>query len=140
MKISQRIQNLSESATIAVANRSAEMKATGIDVISLGAGEPDFDTPAHIKEAAWQSLQRGETKYAKPASGTMELKQAIVEKFQRDNGLSYEPAQVLVSVGAKEAIGLAFACLLDPGDEVVLPVPYWVSYPGKSSWRAGFPC
>jgi len=139
MKISQRVQNLAESATIAVANRSAEMKAAGIDVISLGAGEPDFDTPSHVKEAAWQSLQRGETKYAKPASGTMELKQAVVEKLQRDNRLIYEPAEVLVSVGAKEAIGLAFACLLDPGDEVVLPIPYWVSYPEQIKLTGGIP-
>ena len=139
MKISQRIHKLAESATIAVSNKSAEMKAAGIDVISLGAGEPDFDTPAHIKEAAWRALQRGETKYAKPASGTIELKQAIVDKFRSDNGLDYELSQVLATVGAKEAIGLAFGCLLDPGDEVILPAPYWVSYPEQIKLAGGVP-
>ena len=137
MKISQRVQNLAESATIAVSNKSAEMKAAGIDVISLGAGEPDFDTPQHIKEAAWEALQRGETKYAKPASGTAEVKQAVVKKLHRDNQLEYEPGQILITVGAKEAIGLAFACLLDPGDEVILPAPYWVSYPEQIKLAGG---
>ena len=137
MKISHRVRNLAESATIAVSNKSAEMKAAGIDVISLGAGEPDFDTPVHIKEAAWRALQRGETKYAKPASGTTEVKQAVVEKLRRENQIDYEPAQVLISVGAKEAIELAFGCLLDPGDEVILPAPYWVSYPEQIKLSGG---
>jgi aspartate aminotransferase len=129
LKISRRVQDLAESGTIAVSNKIAQMTSQGIDVISLGAGEPDFDTPAHIKQAARDALERGETKYAKPASGIPEVKQAIVAKFQRENDLTYDATQVLVTVGGKEGLWLAFASILDPGDEVIIPAPYWVSYP-----------
>ena len=123
MKISQRVQNLEESATLAVAAKAARMRAEGIDVVSFGAGEPDFDTPEHIKQAAARALEAGETKYAKPASGVPELKQAIADKLRRENSLDYDPTQILAAVGGKEALWLAFATLLDPGDEVVIPAP-----------------
>ncbi len=139
MKISRRVQDLAESGTIAVSNKIAQMSSQGIDVISLGAGEPDFDTPAHIKQAARDALERGETKYAKPASGIPEVKQAIVAKFQRENDLSYDASQVLVTVGGKEGLWLAFASILDPGDEVIIPAPYWVSYPEQVKIAGAIP-
>ena len=139
LKISQRVQNLAESATIAVSNKAAQLRAEGIDVVSFGAGEPDFDTPTHVKQAAWQALQAGETKYAKPAHGIPALKQAIVNKLRRENGLEYDPTQVIVSVGGKEALWLACATLLDPGDEVIVPAPYWVSYPEQVELNGGLP-
>ena len=139
MKISQRVQNLAESGTIAVSNKVAAMRAQGIDVVSLGAGEPDFDTPDHIKAAAAAALNGGETKYAKPASGVPELKQAVIGKLARENGLTYTPEQVVASVGGKEALYLAFATLLDPGDEVIIPAPYWVSYPEQVKLAGGVP-
>ncbi len=139
MKISQRVQNLEESATLAVAAKAARMRAEGIDVVSFGAGEPDFDTPEHIKQAAARALEAGETKYAKPASGVPELKQAIADKLRRENSLDYDPTQILAAVGGKEALWLAFATLLDPGDEVVIPAPYWVSYPEQVKLVEGVP-
>ncbi|MCY3784769.1 MAG: pyridoxal phosphate-dependent aminotransferase [Chloroflexi bacterium] len=139
MKISQRVQDLAESGTIAVSNKVAAMRAQGIDVVSLGAGEPDFDTPDHIKAAAAAALDGGETKYAKPASGVPELKHAVVAKLNRENGLTYSTDQVVASVGGKEALYLAFATLLDPGDEVIIPAPYWVSYPEQVKLAGGVP-
>ena len=139
VKISRRVQELEESATIAVGNKAAAMRADGIDVVSLGAGEPDFDTPEHIVEAAERSLRAGETKYAKPASGVPLLKQAVIGKLARENGIHYEPSQVLATIGGKEALWLAFATLLDPGDEVVIPAPYWVSYPEQVKLVGGVP-
>ena len=139
MKISKRVHELQESATLAVGNKAAAMKADGIDVVSLGAGEPDFDTPEHIVEAAEQALRAGETKYAKPASGIPSLKQAVIGKLARENGINYEPAQVLATVGGKEALWLAFATLLDPGEEVIIPAPYWVSYPEQVQVVEGVP-
>lgn len=129
MKLSQRVEQLQESATLAVGAKAAAMKKQGIDVIGFGAGEPDFDTPAHIKEAAKEALDRGETKYAKPGSGVLPLKEAICSKLKRENQLDYTPDQVLVTVGGKEALWLACLALLNPGDEVIVPAPYWVSYP-----------
>jgi len=140
VKVSQRVQNLEESATIAVGNKAAKMRAAGADVVIMGAGEPDFDTPAHIKAAALKALEAGETKYAKPASGIPALKQAVARKLQRENGLTYDPAsQTLVTVGGKEALWLAFATVLDPGDEVIIPAPYWVSYPEQVKLCGGVP-
>ena len=139
MRISQRVQDLAESGTIAVSNKVAALRAQGVDVISLGAGEPDFDTPDHIKQAADAALGRGETKYAKPASGVPELKQAVCNKLARENGLTYTPDQVIASVGGKEGLYLAFATLLDPGDEVIIPAPYWVSYPEQVKLSGGVP-
>ncbi|MCY3747832.1 MAG: pyridoxal phosphate-dependent aminotransferase [Chloroflexi bacterium] len=139
MRISQRVQDLAESGTIAVSNKVAALRAQGVDVISLGAGEPDFDTPDHVKQAADDALGRGETKYAKPASGVPELKQAVCNKLARENDLTYTPDQVIASVGGKEGLYLAFATLLDPGDEVIIPAPYWVSYPEQVKLCGGVP-
>ena len=133
MKISQRVQDVAESGTIAVSNKVAQMRSEGVDVVSLGAGEPDFDTPEHIKQAAIDALARGETKYAKPASGVPELKQAVVGKLRRENNLDYDVSQVLATVGGKEALWLAFASILDPGDEVIIPAPIGSRIPNRSS-------
>ncbi len=125
--ISQQAKNISPSATLAINAQAKAMKKQGIDVISFAAGEPDFDTPPNIKQAAIQAIKSGFTKYT-PTSGIPELKQVIAEKFQRDNGLNYTPSQILVSNGAKHCLYNIFQALLDPGDEVLIPVPYWVSY------------
>lgn len=126
--LSDAVNRVEPSATIAATTKAAELKRAGKDVIGLGAGEPDFDTPDHIKEAAIKAIKDGKTKYT-PADGIPELKEAICAKFQRDNGLSYKPSQVNVSPGGKPVIFNAFIATLNPGDEVVIPAPYWVSYP-----------
>jgi aspartate aminotransferase len=128
IRTSDALSRVQPSATIAVSQKARELKAQGVDVIGLGAGEPDFDTPDHIKEAAIDAIRRGETKYTN-IDGLPELKEAICAKFKRDNALSYKPAQVNVSPGGKPVIYNAFAATLNPGDEVVIPTPYWVSYP-----------
>ncbi len=129
LKVSSTIGSLSPSPTLAVTARVKELKAQGVNVIGFGAGEPDFDTPEHIKDAAVQALREGYTKYVVPASGALELKNAIVEKFKTDNGLEYETGQIVVSCGAKHSLFNAFHALLNPGDEAIIPAPYWVSYP-----------
>jgi aspartate aminotransferase len=116
------------SATLAITARAKELKAAGKDVIGLGAGEPDFDTPDHIKQAAIDAINAGFTKYT-AVDGTPELKRAIINKFQRDNGLDYQPDQILVSCGGKQSFFNLAQAVLDPGDEVVIPAPFWVSYP-----------
>lgn len=126
--VSDALSRVKPSATIAVTQKARDLKAQGIDIIGLGAGEPDFDTPDHIKDAAMEAIRSGKTKYT-PVDGIPELKQAIVDKFKRDNALSYTPAQVNVSPGGKPVIYNAFAATLNAGDEVVIPTPYWVSYP-----------
>lgn len=126
-KLSQRIERLSESATIAMARRSRELKAEGRDIINLSLGEPDFNTPDPIKEAAKKAIDDDFSHYM-PVNGYPELREAISRKFQRDNGLAYEPEQIVVSTGAKQSIANAVLSLVDPGDEVILPAPYWVSY------------
>lgn len=126
--LSERVQRIKPSPTLAVTARAAELRAAGRDVIGLGAGEPDFDTPAHIKQAAADALARGETKYT-AVDGTVLLKQAVRDKFKRENGLEYAPEQVLVSAGAKHTFFNLAMALLNPGDEVIIPAPYWVSYP-----------
>src|SRR5690606_9655658 len=108
--------------------RAARLREAGRDIVSLSAGEPDFDTPEHIKDAARAALDRGETKYT-PVDGTRRLKDAIARKFRRDNGLEYAPEQILVSSGAKQSCFNACLALLGPGDEAIVPAPYWVSYP-----------
>lgn len=128
MKISQRARNTAPSPTLGLTAQIARMKAEGIDVVGFGAGEPDFDTPEPIKEAAIAALKRGVTKYT-PSGGTEELRRAICEKLARDNGLDYTPRQVLVSVGAKHTLYNIMQAVLEPGDEVLVPAPYWVSYP-----------
>ena len=126
--LSDAVNRVAPSATIAVTTKAAELKAAGENVIGLGAGEPDFDTPDHIKQAAIEAIQTGKTKYT-PADGLPELKQAICAKFARDNDLSYKPSQVHVAPGGKPVIFNALVSILNPGDEVVVPAPYWVSYP-----------
>lgn len=126
--LSQRLGRIQPSPTIAVTQKAAELKAQGRDVIGLGAGEPDFDTPGHIKDAAKAAIDKGQTKYTAVA-GTLELRQAICDKFKRDNGLDYTPEQVTVGCGGKQTIFNALMATLDAGDEVVIPAPYWVSYP-----------
>lgn len=116
------------SATIAVTQKARELKAKGRDVISLGAGEPDFDTPDNVKEAAIAAIRRGETKYP-PVSGIVPLREAIAQKFKRENNLDYRPEQTIVGTGGKQILFNAFMATLNPGDEVVVPTPYWVSYP-----------
>jgi len=128
MKISQRAGLVKPSPTLAVTAKAKALKAKGIDVIGFGAGEPDFDTPAHIKDAAKKALDEGFTKYT-PESGTDDLKQAVQKKFERDNGLKYELNQIIVSCGAKHSLYNLYQAVLDPGDEVVIVSPYWVSYP-----------
>jgi aspartate aminotransferase len=127
-KLSARVQAVRPSATLAVDARAKALRAAGKDVIGLGAGEPDFDTPDHIKEAAIAAIRDGFTKYT-AVDGTPELKQAIVAKFQRDNGFEYTPDQILVSCGGKQSFYNLAQAILDPGEEVVIPAPYWVSYP-----------
>ncbi|MBI4209714.1 MAG: pyridoxal phosphate-dependent aminotransferase [Deltaproteobacteria bacterium] len=124
---SERVQKIQPSATLAVDARARELKARGVDLISFGAGEPDFDTPDNIKQAAIEAIHQGFTKYA-DVSGTQDLKEAILAKFQRDYGISYQPQEIIVSCGAKHSLYNIFQVLLDKGDEVLLPAPYWSSY------------
>lgn len=128
IKLSQRVQSIKPSPTLAITARAAALRAEGKDIIGLGAGEPDFDTPDHIKQAAVEALNKGQTKYT-AVDGTAELKNAIIKKFSRDNGLSYEANQILVSCGGKQSFFNMAQALLESGDEVIIPAPYWVSYP-----------
>jgi aspartate aminotransferase len=128
MKVSKRAQQVPVSATIAVTSRAQELKAQGVDVVGFGAGAPDFDTPEYIKEAAVKSLKAGQTKYT-AAAGVIELRKAIAEKLFKDNGLEYTPEQIIVNIGGKHSVYEAMQAVLDPGDEVILPTPYWVTYP-----------
>ncbi len=140
MKLSERVNNLVESATMAVTGRAAAMRREGIDIVSFGAGEPDFDTPDHIKAAAIEALNGGATKYATPSSGILPLKEAVVGKLQRENSLEYDAAsEVIITVGGKEGLYLAFSALIDEGDEVIIPAPYWVSYPEQVGLNGGVP-
>jgi len=138
MLIANRLNLVKPSPTLAVTAKAAELKAAGKDVIGLGAGEPDFDTPDHIKEAAIAAIRRGETKYTAVA-GTPALKQAIRDKFKRENGLDYAANEVLAGVGAKQVIFNAMLATLSPGDEVIIPAPYWVSYPDMVLFAEGKP-
>lgn len=128
MKVSKRAQAIPPSATLAVTSRAKELKAKGVDIVDFGAGEPDFDTPDFIKEAAVKALKAGKTKYT-AESGIVELRTAIAAKLQRENGLKYTPEQVIVNIGGKHSVYEVLQATLDPGDEVILPVPYWVTYP-----------
>jgi aspartate aminotransferase len=138
LQLSDRVQNIKPSPTLAVTNRAAELRAQGKDIIGLGAGEPDFDTPKHIQEAAIAALDKGFTKYT-AVDGTPSLKKAIIDKFQRDNGLSYQPNQILVACGGKQSFFNMALALLNAGDEVVIPAPYWVSYPDMVRIAEGTP-
>jgi len=128
MKLAKRMEHIKPSPTLAVAAKAKAMKAEGIDVIGFGAGEPDFDTPDHIKQAAIAAIESGFTKYT-PAGGTPELKKAVAAKLLRDNNLTYELSEILISCGAKHSLYNAFQALLSEGDEIIIPAPYWVSYP-----------
>lgn len=136
--IAESLGRIKPSVTIAVTTKAAELKAAGRDVIGLGAGEPDFDTPDNIKEAAIRAINEGKTKYT-AVDGIPELKKAICEKFKRDNGLDYEPSQVTVGTGGKQIIYNALIATLNPGDEVLIPAPYWVSYPDMVLLGGGEP-
>lgn len=138
MHSSAALSRISPSPTLAVSARVGELKRAGVDVIGLGAGEPDFDTPDFIKEAAIQAIREGRTKYT-DVDGTPELKEAIRAKFARDNGLTYGQDQVTVNVGGKHTLFNAMVATLDPGDEVVIPAPYWVSYPDVVQFAGGVP-
>ena len=138
VQISNRVQRIKPSPTLAVTARAAALRAAGKDIIGLGAGEPDFDTPDHIKQAAIKAIQDGFTKYT-DVGGTAQLKQAIIAKFTRENGLNYTPAQILVSVGGKQSFFNLVQALLNPGDEVIIPAPYWVSYPDMVMLADGIP-
>src|SRR2546423_9419845 len=127
-KISRRAASLSPSLTLAIDSKAKQVKADGQDVVGFGAGEPDFDTPKHIKEAAIKALNEGFTKYT-PASGIPELRQAIADKFKRENGLTYKPSQIIVSCGGKHSCYNVILATCQQGDEVIIPAPYWLSYP-----------
>ncbi len=126
--LSKRAQAIKPSATLAIDTKAKELKAQGIDVVGFGAGEPDFDTPDNIKQAAIDAINKGFTKYM-PVDGIPDLKDAIIEKFKRDNGLEYARNEIIVSVGAKHALFNIALAMINPGDEVIIPTPYWVSYP-----------
>ncbi len=128
MKVNQRIKGVVGSTTLAITARAKELKAQGRDIVNFAAGEPDFDTPDFIKKSAIESIQKGFTKYT-PSTGTLELKEAIVRKFQKDNHLVYAPNQIVVSCGAKHCLYDLVQVIVDDGDEVIIPAPYWVSYP-----------
>ncbi len=136
--LSDTLSRVKPSPTIAVSNLAADLKAQGKDVIGLGAGEPDFDTPQNIKDAAKAALDAGRTKYT-AVDGIAELKQAICKKFERENGLSYKPSQVSVGTGGKQILYNALMATLNPGDEVIIPAPYWVSYPDMVLLAGGTP-
>jgi len=138
VKVSNRVAQIKPSATIAVAQKARELRAQGRDIISLGFGEPDFDTPAHIKQAAIAAIQAGDTKYP-PVDGTVALKQAIIEKFRRDNNLEYEAAEITVGNGAKQVLFNLMCAVLNDEDEVLIPAPYWVSYPDMVKMAGGQP-
>lgn len=136
--LSEALSRVAPSPTLAVSQKARDLKAAGVDVIGLGAGEPDFDTPDHIKKAAIDAIERGETKYT-AVDGIPDLKAAICEKFQRDNALSYKPSEITVAPGGKSVIYNALVATLNPGDEVVIPAPFWVSYPDMVKLAGGTP-
>lgn len=138
LAVSQRIQRVKPSPTVALTGRVAQLKAAGRDIISLGAGEPDFDTPEYIARAAMEAIRRGFTHYT-PVEGIADLRDAIVVKFRRDNGIDYGREQILVSSGAKQTIFNLVMAVVNPGDEVVIPAPYWVSYPDMTLLADGVP-
>ena len=138
MYISEKFKSISPSPTLAIDSKFKQMKADGLDVVGFGAGEPDFDTPKHIRDAAITAINEGFTKYT-PASGTLALKQAVVRKLKRDNGLDYTTDQIVISNGAKHSLMNAFGAILNPGDEVIIPAPFWVSYPEMVKLNDGVP-
>ena len=138
VKLANRVMALTPSTTLAITAKAKELKEQGVDVIGLGAGEPDYNTPQHILDAAVLSMNEGHTKYT-PSAGLPALKKAIIEKFERDQGLSYQPNEIIVANGAKHALYTLFQVLLNEGDEVIIPTPYWVSYPEQVKLAGGVP-
>ncbi len=138
MSYSEKFMSINPSATLAIDSKFKQMKADGLDVVGFGAGEPDFPTPKHIKDAAIKAINDDFTKYT-PASGTLDLKKAVCKKFKDDNGLSYEPSQIVISNGAKHSLVNAFGAILNSGDEVIIPAPFWVSYPEMVKFCDGVP-
>ncbi|MDD5136080.1 MAG: pyridoxal phosphate-dependent aminotransferase [Candidatus Omnitrophica bacterium] len=138
MKLTKRVSDIAESVTLAITSKAKKMVKEGIDVVSFAAGEPDFDTPMHIKEAGIEAIKSGFTKYT-PSSGTLELREAIAGKFKKDNALDYSPAQIVVSNGAKHSLNNIFQALCEEGDEVLIPSPYWLSYPAMVNMSEAAP-
>lgn len=138
MNLSKKFMGISPSPTLSIDAKFKQMKADGLDVVGFGAGEPDFDTPAHIKEAAIKAINDGMTKYT-PASGILPLKKAVCDKLKKDNNLEYEPSQIVISNGAKHSLMNVFGAILNPGDEVIIPAPYWVSYSEMVKLNDGVP-
>src|ERR1700712_286687 len=136
--LADRMKLVSESITLAVSAKANALKKAGVDVVGFGAGEPDFDTPAFIKDAVKVALDKGQTKYT-PTPCFPELRAAIAEKFKKDNGLDYKPENISVSAGGKHCLYVAFMAILNPGDEVLIPTPYWVSYPEQVRLAGGVP-
>ena len=138
MRLAKRVSGIDESVTLEITSKAKKMAKEGIDVVSFAAGEPDFDTPRHIKDAAIKAINEGFTKYT-PSSGMPELREAIAKKFQADNGIDYTPAQIVVSNGAKHSLNNIFQAVCDAGDEVIIPAPYWLSYPAMASMAEAKP-
>ncbi|MBA2875068.1 pyridoxal phosphate-dependent aminotransferase [Thermaerobacillus caldiproteolyticus] len=138
MNLAKRVSSLTPSTTLAITAKAKELKAAGYDVIGLGAGEPDFNTPQHIIDAAVKAMNEGHTKYT-PSGGLPSLKAEIIKKFQEDQQLTYEPSEIIVCIGAKHALYTLFQVILDEGDEVIIPTPYWVSYPEQVKLAGGVP-
>lgn len=138
MELSKRAMQIKASSTLAISAKAAELKTEGKDMVTFGVGEPDFDTPAHIREAAKKAMDEGKTRYT-PAAGTMALRQAVCRKLKEDNGLDYEPAQVIISNGAKHSLMNTFMAILNDGDEVIIPAPYWLSYSEMVKIAGGVP-
>ena len=138
LTISQKCKNIQPSVTLAIDSRAKQLRNMGLDVIGFGAGEPDFDTPKYVKDAAKDALDAGMTKYT-PVAGTIELRTEIQEKLLRDNNLDYELTDIIVSTGAKQSLFNALSAIIDPGDEVLLPAPCWVSYPEMVQMAGGVP-
>src|SRR5438552_10290744 len=128
IQLADRLDGIAPSMTLAITAKARALKAQGLDVCGFGSGEPDFDTPQHIKDAAIAALQRGETKYGS-VEGVLPLRQAIARKFSSDSGLEYQPSQIQVSGGAKQSLYNLMMAVVNPGDEVIIPAPYWLSYP-----------
>lgn len=138
MNLSKKAGNISPSITLSITAKANELKALGVDVVSFGAGEPDFNTPQNIINAAIKAMQDGKTKYT-PAGGILELKKTICKKFKEDNGLDYTTDQITISTGAKQCLANVFMAILNPGDEILIPIPYWVSYPELVKLADGVP-
>ncbi|SMP18113.1 aspartate aminotransferase [Desulfurobacterium pacificum] len=138
MRLAKRVLGMSPSPTMAITSKAKEMRAKGIDVIGFGAGEPDFDTPEHVKEAAIEAIKSGFTKYTAPA-GILELREAVAEKLKRENGIEYSPQEVVITDGAKLALFNLMLSVIEEGDEVIIPAPYWVTYPEQVKFAGGKP-